>query len=111
MEITKTRTTPYRPCSIGQVEKYNRLLLQTIRCFLQGSQKDWDKAIQILAGAIRSMVKRSTVFSANMMMFGQEVSFPTDITFGINVEKDEGNDYPQYVKKLRESIECVHGVA
>ena len=33
--ITKTRTTPYRPCSNGQVERYNRTILQTIRCHLR----------------------------------------------------------------------------
>ena len=32
LQITKTRTTPYRPCSNGQVERYNRTLLQLIRC-------------------------------------------------------------------------------
>ena len=30
LQITKTRTTPYRPCSNGQVECYNRTLLQLI---------------------------------------------------------------------------------
>ena len=31
--ITKTRTTPHRPCSNGQVERYNCLLLQLIHCY------------------------------------------------------------------------------
>ena len=42
LQITKTRTTPYRPCSNGQVERYNRTLLQLIRCFLKSNQKSWD---------------------------------------------------------------------
>ena len=32
--ITKTHTTPYHPCSDGQVEWYNRLLLQLIRGYI-----------------------------------------------------------------------------
>ena len=52
LEISKSRTPPYRPCSNGQVERYNRTLLQCIRCSLQRSQKDWDKDIPLLAGAI-----------------------------------------------------------
>ena len=40
LEITKTRTTPYCPCANGQVERYNRLLLQMIRCCVQGANRD-----------------------------------------------------------------------
>ena len=34
LQVSKTRTTPYRPCSNSQVERYNRTLLQIIRCYL-----------------------------------------------------------------------------
>ncbi|VDI47499.1 Hypothetical predicted protein [Mytilus galloprovincialis] len=40
LQIVKTRTTPYRPCSNGQVERFNRTILQAIRCYLKGKQKD-----------------------------------------------------------------------
>ena len=42
LEICKTRTSAYRPCSNGQVEQYNRLLLQTIRCCIGKNNEDWD---------------------------------------------------------------------
>ena len=38
LQISKTRTMPYHPCSNGQVERYNRQLLQMIRCFLMDGQ-------------------------------------------------------------------------
>lgn len=36
LQITKTRTTPYHPSSNGQIERYNRVLLQMIRCYIEG---------------------------------------------------------------------------
>ena len=83
LQITKTRTTPYRPCSNGQVEHYNRTLLQLIRCFLSGNQKSWDQHLQQLAGAIHSTVNRSTEFTPNMMMLGREVLLSVDLMLGL----------------------------
>ena len=55
LEITKTYTTPYRPCRKGLVERYNRLLLQMIRCYIEGAQKNWDKHLPQLVAAILAM--------------------------------------------------------
>ncbi|VDI00836.1 Hypothetical predicted protein [Mytilus galloprovincialis] len=67
LEIPKTRTTAYRPCCNGQVERYNRTIIQCIRCFLKGKQRDWDQNLQLLAGAIRSTENRNTGYSPNML--------------------------------------------
>ena len=45
LQIAKTKTTPYRPCSNGQVERYNRTVLQLIRCFLKRNQQNWDEPL------------------------------------------------------------------
>lgn len=58
LKITKTRTTPYHPASNGQVERANRTILQTIRCYLGKKQNEWDKLLQQLAGAIRATENR-----------------------------------------------------
>ena len=77
--ITKTHTTPYHPCSNGQVERYNCLLLQIVHCYLCAKDKTWDQDLQLQAGAIRGMEHHATGFSANMMMLGMEVFTPIDI--------------------------------
>ena len=79
LHIVKKRTTPHRPCSNGQVERYNRTLLQLIGCFLQGNQQCWDELLQQLAGAIRSTVNRNTGFTPNLMMLGREVILPVNL--------------------------------
>lgn len=53
VEISKTRT-PNRPCANGQIERYNRTILQAIRCYLKNVrlQLHWDRHLQLIAGAI-----------------------------------------------------------
>ena len=43
LKINKTRTTPYHPSSNGQTERYNRTLLQMIRCYVDKEHSEWDK--------------------------------------------------------------------
>ena len=54
IDTTKTRTTPYRPSSNGQVERYNTIVLNFLRCFLRGKQprKEWDQYLPILGMSI-----------------------------------------------------------
>ena len=111
LQISKTRTTPYRPRSNGQVERYNRLLLQTIRCCLRGNQNTWDEDLPLLASAIRSMVHRQTGYSANMMMLGREVTKPVDLLFGMPAVHEEESSMPEYVASLSERFHRVHRVA
>jgi hypothetical protein len=58
LDIAKTRTTPYHPASNGQVERYNRIILQTVRCYLKNKPQNWDIYLPQIAGAIRSSVNR-----------------------------------------------------
>ena len=108
-QINKTRTTPYRPCSNGQIERMNRTLLQMIRCFLKDDQTDWDLQLPQLAGAMRSSVNRSTGFSANMMMLGREVSLPSDLY--VPNPKPAPTNPSTFVSGLQDTLHRVHQAA
>lgn len=51
LQISKTRTTQYHHASNGQAERLNRALLQMIRCYVDQSQRDWDKHLPLLTSA------------------------------------------------------------
>ena len=108
LEIVKTRTTPYRPCSNGQVEGYNSVILQTIRCYLKGKQKNWDQNLQQLAGAIRSTENRHTGYTPNMLMLGREVIQPIDLITGMAELNSQIKEPSQYIVDLKKSIEEAH---
>ena len=107
LEITKTRTTPYRPCSNGQVERYNRTLLQLIRCHLKENNR-WDEDLALLTSAIRSVPNRQTGFTPNMMMLGREVRHPADLLYPS--DSPEESHPSEFVQKLRERFLSAHAL-
>ena len=108
LQIVKTRTTPYHPASNAQVERFNKTLLQIIRAYLKGNQRTWDENLQLLAGAIRASVNRTTGFTANRMMLGREVLEPIDLMLG-TVDQHLRQETPvEYVRKLEERLKRVH---
>ena len=111
LEITKTHTTPYRPSANGQMERYNRTLLQVIRCYIRAKQKTWDQDLEELAAAIRCMKNRQTQFTANMMMLGREVRRPIDLMLGVEYTNMQQNNPAEWVQKLRDTLKQVHEVA
>lgn len=77
----KTRTTLYRPSGNGQVERYNRTLMDAVRCYIDGCPKSWDQYLGSLAGALRSAINRHTGYTANKLMLGREVNMPATILY------------------------------
>ena len=107
LQIRKTRTTPYHPSSNGQCERYNRTILQMVRCFLEGKSKDWDVHLPILMGAIRSVPNANTGFSPNLLMLGREVWGPEKLIFGIAASSDP-TPPEEFVSLLRQRMEESH---
>ena len=98
LEIEKTRTTPYRPSSNGQVERYNQQIASFIRCFLRDKVESWDDHLDVLGMSLRATVSRATGFTPNLMVLGREVTLPLDILYGHQQTKSESP--PEYVKNL-----------
>lgn len=70
LQVHKARSTPYRPSANGQVERFNRTLMDAVRCFIGTHQKRWDIFLPQIAGALRASVNRSTGFTPNRLMLG-----------------------------------------
>ena len=111
MDITKTRTTSYGPSSNGQVERYNTIVLNFLRCFLRGKQREWDQYLPVLGMNIRSMVNRSTGFTPIMLQLGHEVNLPVDVIYGLPVVQKFFESAAGYLKVLLSQFRQVHAEA
>ena len=103
LDVSKLRTTPYHPAANGQIERYNRTIMQMIRCHLKENQRNWDSHLQQLAAAIRATPNRQTGYTANMLMLGREVYQPADLVFGTHKLKFKIVPYENYIDNLKEN--------
>ena len=78
LDIEKTRTTPLHPQSDGQVERYNRTLIEMLRGKIKDDQGDWDLQLPMCMMAYRSAVHESTGSTPNQLMLGREIEVPLD---------------------------------
>ena len=109
LQIAKSRTTAYRPASNGQVERYNRTILQILRCMKEKGFDQWDQNLQIVACAMRSAVNRQTGFTPNLMMLGREANLPLNLMMGCSTSAK--SDPLTYVQKLEDVMKCAHETA
>jgi len=108
LQITRTRTTPYRPRSNGQVERYNRTILQIVRCLKEANCFEWDEWLGQIGAAIRATVNRTIGYTPNMMMMGREVNLPIDIMIADTQPSSEPPIPSVYVKDLRKKMMLIH---
>ena len=108
--IKKTRTTAFRPCSNGLVERFNRTLNEMLCTTARENPLTWDKRVHLLTMAYRSTPHESTGFSPNYMVFGKELYMPIDVMMG---PPDDSPDCDEldYVTGLRERLEDAYDVA
>ena len=111
LEIAKTRTTPYHPSSNGQVERYNTVVLQMIRCYIQKKNRRWDVDLPLLAMALHSMVNRQTGYTPNRLMLGRETIQPIQLLLGTVPSVITKFDPDSWVANLSKSLNEVHTFA
>ena len=87
--IRKTRTTPLRPRSDGQVERFNRTLLAMLRATAHDQPEDWPFRLPAILAAYRMTPHRSTGVSPNLAMLGREVLYPCTLIAAPAEEADQ----------------------
>lgn len=108
--IDKTHTTPFRPQSDGQVERFNATLQKILASTAEHCHWDWDLMIPYAVMAYRATKHSATGFTPNYMMFGREISEPVDLVAGLPPDSDHAPSAPEYVQQMRERLELAHNI-
>ena len=79
--IRPSKTTPYHPMGDGQVERFNRTIINMLKSLSGVAKADWRKHLPKLAFAYNSTSNKSTGFSPFYLMFGRDSRLPIDFLF------------------------------
>ncbi|KAL7408227.1 hypothetical protein ABVT39_020056 [Epinephelus coioides] len=104
--IDKTRITPFRPQSDGQVEHFNATLQKILATTAGRCHWVRDLMIPYAVTTYRATKHSATGFTPNFMMIGREVSEPVDLVAGLPPDPDAAPSSPEYVQHL----ELVHQI-
>uniref|UniRef100_A0A7N6BLW2 Gypsy retrotransposon integrase-like protein 1 n=1 Tax=Anabas testudineus TaxID=64144 RepID=A0A7N6BLW2_ANATE len=71
--IVSVRTTPYHPQTDGLTERFNQILKQMLRKFVNETGSDWDQWLPCVLFAYREVPQASTGFSPFELLYGHEM--------------------------------------
>ena len=108
--IKKTRTTAFRSCSNGLVERCTRTLNEMLCTPVGEHSQAWDQVLPLLTMAYRGTPHESTGFNPYFKVYGRELYMPIDIMMR-RLECSEDVDELDYVQELRERLEDAYEAA
>ena len=102
--VKKLRTTPYRPQTNGQCERFNSTLINMIGTLPLDLKYNWQEHVNTLVHAYNCMDTTATNFSPHYLMFGREPNLPIDIKFGVRTPDLVATSTKNYVEKLQRRL-------
>ena len=108
--VSDCRTTPYHPQGNGQVERFNRTLLDMLRTLPENEKSRWKDRVDKVVHAYNCTRSDTTGFSPFFLLFGRHPRLPIDLIFQTTTPPTK-SDYPQYVKKWRKAMQEANQLA
>ena len=79
--IDKTRTTPYHLQGIGQVERFDRVIADTISKYCAEKPHLWDTYMPHITFVYNTTVHRTIGTTPYSMLFGKKAQYPIDLFY------------------------------
>ncbi len=110
--IDKSRTTPYHPMGNGQVERFNRTLLDMLSTLSPNEKSNWKEFVAPVVHAYNCTKNSSTGQSPFFLMYGRQPRLPVDLVLGVKEDVQVvSQSYETFVSKLRDRLQHAYKVA
>nr|KAG5689435.1 hypothetical protein BaRGS_012257 [Batillaria attramentaria] len=104
--VASSRTMPYRPEGNGQVERFNRTLLNMLRTLPGDKKSRWHLSLPQMVHAYNCTRNDATGYSPFYLLFGRSPRLPVDILFGLaTADSLPPKSTSKYVQEFRESLQ------
>lgn len=109
-KIKKIATSPYHPQSNSPVERYNSVISQCLRAYIDKEQNNWPKLLpSVLMSLRRSPCTESTQYSPYKMLFSKEMNLAFDTQ--VIPKETMGKDAKQHFDALLDELKMVEDTA
>ena len=110
MGVDKIRTSPYRPATNGNIERFHGTMHSMLAKLVSENQKDWDLRLPVVAFAYRTSVQEATKFTPFFLMYGREARLPADLIYGPPPTQDELPTTAEYAGVLCDRLREAHAL-
>uniref|UniRef100_A0A3B3TAH8 Gypsy retrotransposon integrase-like protein 1 n=1 Tax=Paramormyrops kingsleyae TaxID=1676925 RepID=A0A3B3TAH8_9TELE len=107
--ILGSRTTPYHPQGNGQVERFNRTLLQMLKTLTERQKTNWKESLNKLIYAYNCTRCEVTGFSPFYLLFGRSPRLPIDLLFGFTSESGK-TDHRTYMERWKREMQEAYDI-
>lgn len=108
--VAGSRTTPYHPQGNGQVERFNRTLLQMLKTLTERQKSNWKESLNKLLYAYNCTRCEVTGFSPFYLLYGRSPRLPVDMLFNLNSDPGVAN-HSEYLEKWKRGMQEAHQIA
>lgn len=105
LKITHKTTSPYRPQTNGQTERYNRVLGTQLTIFASEEPQRWDRYLDALVFAYNTTTHASHLQTPFYLVNGREAIKPMDLAIGRPIEEvdtEEQENEQDVLEKARD---------
>ena len=107
-KVKKLRTTPYRPQTNGQCERFNSTLISMLGTLPNEAKADWPNQVMTLVHAYNCTKSNATGFSPYYLLYGRQPMLPIDIQFGVRTPDLAETTTHKYVQKLKKRFQWAY---
>ena len=105
-----SRTTPYHPQGNGQVERFNRTLLDMFRTLPENQKSRWKDHVNKVVHAYNCTRNDTTGYSPFFLLFRRQPRLPIDLLLDPNLVTTS-KTYPQYVSEWKNAMHEAYQLA
>ena len=103
--IKRSTTTSFHAMGNGQVERFNRTLLDMLGTLPDSKKSRWKEYVQPLVHAYNCTRNDVTGFTPFELMFGRTPRLPLDDMFGLSTSCSDNVSYVDFVSDLKKRLE------
>lgn len=103
--VAGSRTSPYHPQGNGQVERFNRTLIQMLKTLTEKQKSNWKSSLNKLIYAYNATKSEVTGFSPFYLLYGRSPRLPVDMLFSLSPGGDQGDSNHQtYMQRWKQGM-------